>query len=127
MTNEIQVRERIAQVMEIKGINPRTLSGDDVNLYQKAYLQIARGKTLTSATIGALLNAVPDLSTEWLFRGIGEPFVAEQPAEQVPTDTPQWAREMETRLLTALSQSKKTEISHADDTAQNLSVKVSLD
>lgn len=127
MTNENEVRERINFVLKSRKLNARKLSAGDDNLWKKIYNQISKDTTLTVSVVEILLNAVPDLSTEWLFRGIGEPFVTEQPTEQVPTDTPQWAREMEIRLLAALSQSKKTEISNADDTAQNLSVKVSLE
>lgn len=127
METENLIRHRIISAVESKGLKFNTLANGDSNLSRKIYKQLTEEKTLTYAVIEVVLSKIPDLSTEWLFRGIGEPFVTEQPAEQVPTDTPQWAREMETRLLAALSQPKKTEISNTDDTARNLSVKVSLE
>ena len=127
MTNENEVRERINFVLKSRKLNARKLSAGDDNLWKKIWYQLDKGGVITLPSIEIILNAVPDLSTEWLFRGIGEPFVTEKPTWQVPTDTPQWAREMETRLIAALSQPKKTEISSADDTARNLSVKVSLE
>ena len=34
---------------------------------------------ITISAIGVILNAIPDLSTEWLFRGVGSPYKNEQP------------------------------------------------
>lgn len=88
---EEKVRERIAQVIASKGLNPNSLANGDSNLARKIYKQITEEKTLTYSVIEVILSSIPDLSTEWLFRGTGNPFLTdiEQPSEgeQQPSDT----------------------------------------
>lgn len=74
MTKEIEVRLRISKVMEDKNLNAHFLSNKNAALAQKLFNQLYKGKTLTFSTIEVILNAIPDLNTEWLFRGIGSPF-----------------------------------------------------
>lgn len=74
MTNETDFRKRVQFVLAAKNLNPRSLSNGDDNLWKKLYNQITKEKTITYSLIEALLNHVPDLRTEWLFRGEGEPF-----------------------------------------------------
>lgn len=74
MTNETDFRKRVQFVLAAKNLNPRSLSDGDDNLWKKLYNQITKEKTITYSLIEALLNHVPDLRTEWLFRGEGEPF-----------------------------------------------------
>lgn len=87
---EEKVRERIAQVIASKGLNPNSLANGDSNLARKIYKQITEEKTLTYSVIEVILSSIPDLSTEWLFRGTGSPFLTniEQPSEgeQQPSD-----------------------------------------
>jgi hypothetical protein len=74
MTNETDFRKRVQFVLAAKNLNPRSLSDGDDNLWKKLYNQITKEKTITYSLIEALLNHAPDLRTEWLFRGEGEPF-----------------------------------------------------
>lgn len=74
MTNETDFRKRVQFVLAAKNLNPRSLSNGDDNLWKKLYNQITKEKTITYSLIEALLNHVPDLRTEWLFRGEGAPF-----------------------------------------------------
>lgn len=74
MTNETDFRKRVQFVLAAKNLNPRSLSNGDDNLWKKLYNQITKEKTITYSLIEALLNHVPDLRAEWLFRGEGEPF-----------------------------------------------------
>lgn len=78
MINELELRNRIDEVMSVKKMNPRSVSGDDANFYAKCYLQITKGKTLTIPVILAFIEKVPDLSTEWLFRGTGDMFLTDK-------------------------------------------------
>lgn len=79
---EEQVRERIAQAIASKKLNPNSLAKGDVNLSRKIYKQLTEGKTLTYSVIEVLLEKIPDLSAEWLFRGTGRPFLTDQADEQ---------------------------------------------
>ena len=74
ITDESIVRRNISFVFKEKNINTHYLSGGDKNLYQKLYQQIYRGRSITYDVLAVIINAVPDLSLEWLFRGVGEPF-----------------------------------------------------
>lgn len=122
MINEQDVRNRIEDVMSQKGLNPRSVSGEDVNFYQKAYLQLAKGKTLTLPIILALLEKVPDLSTEWLFRGVGEPFVAD-----VVDNMPIWAASMEKRIMEALEHNEKKAFEcDSNNSEGNVQVKIDV-
>ena len=76
MTNETNFRTRVKFVLDARNLNPRSLAHGDDNLWKKLYNQISKEKTITFSLIEALLNEVPDLRTEWLFRGEGEPFKA---------------------------------------------------
>lgn len=74
MTTENQVRTRINEILKDKKLNAHSLSNGNKNLWNKLYMQLNKGRTLTFSTIEVILNAIPDLNTEWLFRGIGSPF-----------------------------------------------------
>ena len=74
MTNETDFRKRVQFVLAAKNLNPRSLSNGDDNLWKKVYYQITQQKTITADVLLLILDAIPDLRTEWLFRGEGEPF-----------------------------------------------------
>ena len=66
------VRERIRRVLAEKGLNPTQLSRM-FNVNQKTLnSQINGTTTISVSTILLVLKAIPNLSTEWLFRGTGE-------------------------------------------------------
>ncbi len=123
MTNEKNIRNRIEEAMNQKGLNPRSISGEDVNFYQKCFLQLAKGKTITLPVIAALFEKMPDLSAEWLFRGVGEPF-----EKVVVENTPAWADAMEKRLLSAITNGEKKvcQDNNSDDSEGTVKVKVEL-
>lgn len=74
MTNEKQVRENIDYVLKERRLNSHNLSNGVVSMQVKIFNQLYKGKTITFDVIAVLLNAVPDLNTEWLFRNVGSPF-----------------------------------------------------
>lgn len=73
--DEIQesVRERIKLITSKLGLNPNQLA----KLYsvnQKTLNNQINGQTeISVSTILLIIKAIPNLSTEWLFKGIGEP------------------------------------------------------
>ena len=87
-TTETEVRERIQFVLTTRSVNAHSLGAGDYNLWKKIYNQFNRGKTITMSSIEALLNAVPDLSAEWLFRGEGEPFLSHSDNTTLNTSSP---------------------------------------
>lgn len=74
MLSEISLRSRIDLVMRKKNLNPRKISNGDDTLSRKVYYQITQQKTITADVLLLIIDAIPDLRTEWLFRGEGEPF-----------------------------------------------------
>lgn len=69
---EEDVRERIRLILAEKGLNPTQLS-KMFSVNQKTLnSQINGTTTISVSTILLVLRAIPNLSTEWLFRGIGE-------------------------------------------------------
>lgn len=74
MITESEVRSRIDLIFVERKLNANKLSCGDKNLSMKIYKQINQRKTLSIDVIAIILNAIPDLNTEWLFRGIGSPF-----------------------------------------------------
>lgn len=74
MLSEISLRSRIDLVMREKNLNPRKISNGDDTLSRKVYYQLTQHKTITADVLLLLIDAIPDLRTEWLFRGEGEPF-----------------------------------------------------
>jgi len=74
MVSENQFRANLQQVMELRKLNANNLCGGDLNLSRKIYNQIVKKKTVSLDVIAVILNAVPDLNTEWLFRSVGTMF-----------------------------------------------------
>lgn len=72
---ESDVRDRIKQILAEKGLNPTQLS-KMFSVNQKTLnSQINGTTTISVSTILLVLNAIPNLSTEWLLRGKGNSVV----------------------------------------------------
>ena len=69
--NQEQVRQRIRELIEIKGLNYTELSNENNSLRVKLTRQIKEGKTITCDIILYILVQF-NLSAEWLLRGEGE-------------------------------------------------------
>ncbi len=70
--NEIIVKQRIKDILFIKSSNPTKLA-KEYSVNQKTLNnQINSDVQLSASTILLILNTFPDVSAEWLMRGVGE-------------------------------------------------------
>lgn len=69
---EEPVRQRIKSIMKDNSITVNSLSNGNRALQRKFNRQINEGAAITVETILSILNAITDLSAEWLLRGLGE-------------------------------------------------------
>ena len=75
------IKNRILQVLDEKHISVNKLAGGDATLSRKLTRQFNNDTELSVAAVILLLKKFPDLRTEWLFRGEGEPFRTGEPIE----------------------------------------------
>jgi hypothetical protein len=71
MENVEEVRQRIKELMNLKGLNFNSMSNENNSLRVKLTRQIGEGKTLTCDVILYILVQFPNTSAEWLLRGEG--------------------------------------------------------
>lgn len=71
MENVEEVRQRIKELMNLKGLNFNSMSNENNSLRVKLTRQIGEGKTLTCDVILYILVQFPNISAEWLLRGEG--------------------------------------------------------
>lgn len=71
------VRQRIIQIFSIKNTNPTKFSKGDSALQNRLSRQL-RGAVITFDTIQRILEEFPDISAEWLIRGVGEMFLQKE-------------------------------------------------
>lgn len=71
MENVEEVRQRIKELMNLKGLNFNSMSNENNSLRVKLTRQIGEGKTLTCDVILYILVQFPNMSAEWLLRGEG--------------------------------------------------------
>lgn len=76
--NESIVKQRIRELLSIKGYNPTKLA-KEYSVNQKTLNnQINSDIQLSASTILLILNTFSDVSVEWLMRGTGEMLLTEQ-------------------------------------------------
>ena len=68
------IKNRILQVLNERGYSVNKLAQGDSALSRKLLRQLTEDTELTISTILLVLEKFPLLRTEWLFRGVGEPF-----------------------------------------------------
>ena len=69
---EKALRERIRQVQTEKGITENGLAAGDASTQKRLNRQLSHGAAITSDTLLRILDACPDVSADWLLRGLGE-------------------------------------------------------
>ena len=74
---EEAVRQRIIEVFNKKNTNPTKFSKGDSALQNRLSRQL-RGAVITFDTIQRILEEFPDISAEWLIRGVGEMFLQKE-------------------------------------------------
>lgn len=83
--NEIEVKNRIKEVLNQKNTTVNAISTDGT-IQVRLSRQINGETALSYSTISYILECFPDLSAEWLLRGTGEMFVAEETEAEVVHD-----------------------------------------
>lgn len=68
------IKNRILQVLNERGFTVNKLAQGDPALSRKLLRQLTEDTELTISTILLVLEKFPLLRTEWLFRGVGDPF-----------------------------------------------------
>ncbi len=68
------IKNRILQVLNERGFTVNKLAKGDPALSRKLLRQLTEDTELTISTILLVLEKFPLLRTEWLFRGVGDPF-----------------------------------------------------
>lgn len=69
---ESAVRGRIRQLQTEKGFTENGLAGGDTPTQKRLNRQLSHGAAITLDTVLLILEAYPDVSADWLLRGIGE-------------------------------------------------------
>lgn len=68
------IKNRILHVLNERGCTVNKLANGDPSLSRKLLRQLTEDTELTISTILLVLQKFPLLRTEWLFKGVGEPF-----------------------------------------------------
>ena len=72
---EEAVKQRIKEVLNIKGVNVNAFSNLNNKVQTTVNRQINGSSKITFDTINAFLHTYPDVSSEWLLRGHGDMFM----------------------------------------------------
>lgn len=72
--NEDSVRERIAALQKEKGFTENGLADGDTPTQKRLNRQLSHGAVITLDTMLRILNAFPEVSAEWLLRGVGDMY-----------------------------------------------------
>ena len=68
------VRQRLKELQKEKGYTENGLAGGDANRQKRLNRQLSHGAVITLDTILSILNNYPDVSADWLLRGIGDMY-----------------------------------------------------
>lgn len=68
-----EVRERIEALLRERHVTENKMAGDDSALQVRLNQQISHGKKMSAETLLVVLDYFPDVSAEWLLRGIEHP------------------------------------------------------
>lgn len=72
------VRMRINSVLKEKGLTENSVAAGDSATQSRLNSQLSHGKRITLDTVLRILTACPDVSGDWLLRGIGEKYKTPQ-------------------------------------------------
>ena len=72
------VRMRINAVLKEKGLTENSVAAGDSATQSRLNSQLSHGKRITLDTVLRILAACPDVSGDWLLRGIGEKYKTTQ-------------------------------------------------
>ena len=72
------VRMRINAVLKEKGLTENSVAAGDSATQSRLNSQLSHGKRITLDTVLRILSACPDVSGDWLLRGIGEKYKTTQ-------------------------------------------------
>lgn len=79
---EDEVRQRILQILDTKGVTISAFAKKNGENQSKMSKQIKHSTTISLHTILLLLNQFPNISSEWLLRGTGEMYITEHPSHE---------------------------------------------
>ena len=68
------VRQRLKELQKEKGYTENGLAGGGTNRQKRLNRQLSHGAVITLDTILSILDNYPDVSADWLLRGIGEMY-----------------------------------------------------
>ena len=72
------VRMRINAVLKEKGLTENSVAAGDSATQSRLNSQLSHGKRITLDTVLRILTACPDVSGDWLLRGVGEKYKSSQ-------------------------------------------------
>ena len=72
------VRMRINAVLKEKGLTENSVAAGDSATQSRLNSQLSHGKRITLDTVLRILAVCPDVSGDWLLRGIGEKYKTTQ-------------------------------------------------
>ena len=73
-----EVRNRINAVLLENGLTQNSVAAGDTAAQKRLNSQLSHGKRITLDTVLRILTACPDVSGDWLLRGIGEKYKTPQ-------------------------------------------------
>ena len=73
-----EVRARINLLLKEKGITQNAVAAGDAPAQKRLNSQLSHGAAISLDSVLRVLNACPDVSGDWLLRGIGEKYKTTQ-------------------------------------------------
>lgn len=67
-----KVRSRINEALKIYKLTENSVASGDSAVQSRLNSQLSHGKKITLDTVLRIIDAAPEISTEWLLRGTGE-------------------------------------------------------
>lgn len=74
----VEVRNRINLLLSEKGFTQNSVAAGDTAAQKRLNSQLSHGSNLTLDTILRVLDACPDVSADWLLRGVGDKYKTPQ-------------------------------------------------
>ncbi len=74
------VRNRINLLLKENGLSQNSVAGGDTPTQKRLNSQLSHGSNISLDTVLRVLDACPDVSADWLLRGVGEMYRATSPA-----------------------------------------------
>lgn len=71
-----EVRNRINLLLKEKGITQNAVAAGDAPAQKRLNSQLSHGAAISLDSVLRVLNACPDVSADWLLRGVGEMYKA---------------------------------------------------